>query len=111
MLYLDFTAGNNAYKLRLNTRAVIALEKAIGCSPLAIFGDGSTIPTVSTMVQILHAALQPYEHNITLEKAYDIFDSYIEDGNTPIDFIKVIIELYKVSGILKLDEEVTAKNA
>ena len=108
MVYLDFTAGNSVYKLRLNTRASVALEKAIGCNPLAIFGDGNTIPTVSTMVHVLHAALQPLEHNITLEKAFDIFDSYIEDGNTPLDFIKVIIELYKVSGIMK---EETPKNA
>ena len=61
------------------------------------------------MVYILHAALQPMEHNITLEKTFDIFDSYIEDGNTPTDFIKVIMELYKVSGIVK--EEDTQKNA
>ena len=109
MLYLDFTAGNETYKLRLNTRNTVALEKAIGCNPLAIFGDGSEVPTVTVMVQILHAALQAYHHNITLDKAYDIFDSYIEDGNTPIDFICVIIEVYKVSGILKVDNN--PKNA
>ena len=46
MIYVDFTAGNKNYRLRLNTRNTIALEKALGTNPLAIFGDGETLPTV-----------------------------------------------------------------
>ena len=112
MLYLDFEAGNKAYKLRLNTRATVALEKAIGCSALGVFGDGSTLPTVETMVHILHCALQPYEHNMTLDKAFEIFDDYIADGKTPMDFIQVIMDLYEVSGIIKINKEAEeVKNA
>ena len=36
-----------------------------------------------------------------MEDAYDIFDSYIADGNSATDFITVILEVYKVSGIVK----------
>lgn len=101
MMYYDFKAGNNEYKLRLNTRSTVALEKQLGCNPIMIFGaNGDSIPTVSTMVVILHASLQAYEHGITLEKAYDIFDAYLEDGNTAVDFVKVIMEIYKASGIV-----------
>ena len=57
MLYYDFTAGNKDYKLKLDTRSIVSLEKKIGCNPLAIFGKGDTIPTVSTMVAVLHASL------------------------------------------------------
>ena len=104
MMYYDFKAGNNEYKLRLNTRSVIQLEKQLGCNPIMIFGaDGDNIPTVSVMVGILHASLQAFEHGITLEKAYDIFDKYLEDGNTSVDFVKVIMEVYKVSGIVPKD--------
>ena len=105
MMQQEFEAGNKAYKLRLNTRNTIALEKAIACNPLAIFGNGDTIPTITIMVQILHASLQAYHHNITLEAAYDIFDQYIADGNSATDFIKVILEVYKVSGLIKGDTE------
>ena len=101
MMYYDFKAGDREYKLRLNTRSTVALEKQLGCNPIMIFGaDGNSIPTVSTMVVILHASLQAYEHGITLEKAYDIFDAYLEDGNTAVDFVKVIMEIYKASGIV-----------
>lgn len=100
-MYYDFKAGNNEYKLRLNTRNTIALEKQLGCNPIMIFGaDGESIPTVSAMVVILHASLQAYEHGINLEKAYDIFDEYIADGNTAVDFVKVIMEIYKASGLV-----------
>lgn len=58
MVYVDFTAGNKDYKLRLNTRNTVALEKALGCNPLAIFGNGEEIPTITTMVNILFYSLQ-----------------------------------------------------
>lgn len=109
MMYTEFTADNKEYKLRLNTRSIIALEKQLGCNPLSIFGDGDKIPTITTMVSILHAALQQYEHGISLNDAANIFDAYLADGNTITDFIPVIIDLYKVSGLIA-NGEVEQKN-
>ena len=103
MNYIDFKAGDKEYKLRLNTRNIVGLEKAIGCNPLGIFGEGDTVPTVTVMVQILHSALQQYQHNITLNDAYDVFDAWLDDGNSSVDFVKVILEIYKASGIVPKD--------
>lgn len=108
MVYVDFTAGNKDYKLRLNTRNTIALEKSLGCNPLAIFGDGSSLPTITTMVSILYYSLLQLNHGISLEDAYSIFDDYLEDGHSATDFINVILDIYKVSGIIK--EGNTEKN-
>lgn len=105
MLYVDFNAGNNAYKLRLNTQNIVALEKALGCNPLMIFGKGDSIPSITTMVTILHASLQQYQHNITINEAYKIFDAYLEDGNAMTDFISVIVEIYQASGIMPKEIE------
>lgn len=107
MLYFDFEAGNKAYKLRLNTRNTVTLEKALGCNPLSIFGAGDTIPTITTMVTILWASMQQYHHGITLNDAYDIFDTYLEE-HSATDFIPVILEIYKVSGIVP--KQVEEKN-
>ena len=104
MMYTEFTAGNKEYRLRLNTRAIVALEKQLGCNPLSIFGDGETIPSVTTMVAILHASLQPYNHGITMNDACDIFDAYLEEHQMT-EFLQVIIDIYKVSGLIK-DTEV-----
>ena len=100
MNYIEFEAGNEIYKLRLNTRDVVALEKRINCNPLAIFGDGETIPTITIMVNILHASLTQYHHGIKLEDAYNIFDRYLE-AHTMTDFIPVILDIYKASGLIK----------
>ncbi len=108
MMYYDFEVGNKVYKLRLNTRNTIALEKALGCNPLALFGDGDTLPTVSQMVNVLWASLQAYEHGISLNDTYDIFDKYLE-SHTMTDFFSVIVEVYKVSGLMP-SGEVIEKN-
>ena len=109
MNYVEFHAGDKDYRLKLSTRSTVSLEKQLGCNPVAIFGSGDTIPTITTMVRILHASLQSYEHGITLDDAYDIFDKWLEDGHVMTDFISVIIDIYKVSGILK-DTEEASKN-
>lgn len=105
MMFLDFTAGEKTYKLRLNTRNTVALEKQLGCNPLSIFGEGDTIPTVTTMVSILHASLQQYNHGINLNDAYDIFDTWLADGHLVTDFLPIILDIYKASGIIKTDEK------
>lgn len=103
MNYVDFTAGNREYKLRLTTRAIVALEKSLNMNPLAIFGNGDKIPTITVMVQILHASLQALEHGITLDTAYGIFDAWLADGHAMTDFIAVIIDIYKASGLIQGD--------
>lgn len=101
MDYIEFTIGNKDYKLRMNIRATIALEKQLGCNPLAIFGDGDKLPTITTMIAILHASLQQYQHNFNLNDAADLFEKWLEEGHTPTDFLPVIIDIYKASGIIK----------
>lgn len=114
MNYVNFTAGDKDYKLRLNTRNIIALEKQLGCNPLNIFGNGDTVPSITTMVAVLHASLQQYNHGISLNDAYDIFDTYLADGNNTVEFIPVIIEIYRASGIIPKENAIEvdeAKNA
>lgn len=104
MMYVDFNAGGKDYKLRLATRNIVALEKAIGCNPLSIFGNGNEIPSVTTMVNVLWFSLQKFHHGITLTDAYDIFDEYLEEHGMT-DFIAVIVDIYKVSGLIKDDSK------
>lgn len=109
MMYVDFNAGGKDYKLRLNTRNVVTLEKQLGCNPLAIFGDGDTMPTITTLVQVLYCSLLQLNHGVTLEDAYNIFDEYLEDGHSATEFLSVVINIFKVSGLIKSDK-VTEKN-
>ena len=105
MMYYDFNAGGKAYKLRLTTRDIVSLEKQLGCNPISIFGKGDTIPTITAMVNVLHASLQSFHHGISLNDAYTIFDEWLEDDHAMAEFVLVIMEIYKVSGIIKNEAE------
>lgn len=110
MNFVNFTAGGKEYKLRLNTRNIIELEKKLGCNPVSIFDGGDTVPTVTTMVSILHASLQQYNHGITFTDAFDIFDAWMDDGNSSINFVHIILDIYKASGIVPKDVGEAEKN-
>ncbi len=101
MLYCEFEAGNNTYKLRLNTRNTVSLEQKLGCNPVMIFGNGDRVPTVTEMVAILNYSLQAYHHGITMNEAYDIFDNWLDDDHAMTEFIPVIVNIFKVSGLMK----------
>lgn len=109
MMFYEFTAGNKDYKLRLTTRNIISLEKQLGCNPLGIFGNGEVLPTVTQMVAVLHASLQPMQHGIDMAAAFDIFDDFLADGHNMTDFLPVIVEVYKVSGLISKDKEVSSE--
>lgn len=103
-MYFDFEVKEQTYKLRLTTKTTMDLEKKIGCNPIAIFGNGSRIPSVTEMVAILHASLQANNHGMTTERAAEIFDNYLEE-HTVTDFISVIVGIYRASGIIAKESE------
>jgi hypothetical protein len=110
-MYTDFNAGNKDYKLKLSVGSIVALEKRLGKNPVAIFGfdeNNPVIPTVTDMIAILWASAQDAQHGISYSDAQDIFQAWLDDGHIPTDFIKVITDIYKASGIFKRDN--TEKN-
>ena len=112
MIYTELKVANETYKLRLNTQNLIGLEKELGCNPLGIFGDGTTIPTVEQMVNILYYSALQLNHGFTKANAYEVFDNYLSEGNLITDFLTVILEIYKSSGLIAQDlDESAVKNA
>lgn len=111
MLYTTLTVKDYNYKCRLSAKACVDLEKKLGTNPLNIFvdmaGDTVKLPSLGTMLTILHCSLQQYEHGITMDKIYEIYDSYIAEGHTQMDLIPVLIDIYKVSGLIpeEIEEE------
>ena len=103
MMYHTLVINGEEYKLRLNTRDIVALEKKLGCNPMGIFTGvgGAKIPTVTDMTMVFHASLQQYHHGKKLEDAQDLYDAWInEEGHSMTDFVNEIMELYRVSGII-----------
>lgn len=109
MNYVEFKAGEQTYKLRLDTKSLILLERSLKKNPISIIQDclvkvngkvEFVPPTVTVMTNILHAALQPFHQGTSPEKTYEIFDAWIDDGHQVSDFENVILELYYNGGLL-----------
>ena len=113
MLYYNWTVGGKDYKCRLTARACVDLEKKLGENPLNVFikiaNANGALPSVGDMVTILHASLQSMEHGISLDRAYELYDQYVDEGHTLVEFIPVILEIFKVSGFFNVETE--GKNA
>lgn len=109
MNYTVITIKGTDYRCRLNARNCVELEKKLGKNPINVFtalmGEAS-YPRVEEMVLIFHASLQAYNHKISLDDAYELFDDYVEEGHTIIDFIPFLLEVFKVSGFFPSDDEV-----
>ena len=107
MLYTDFEAGGKKLKLRLTSRACVELEKKLGRNPVAVFMDISKggLPTLSDMVAILHACLQPLEHGYTETAVYSLYDEDVDEGHNLYDLVPVLIEVFRVSGLMPGDTQ------
>ena len=104
MLYTTVNVGDKEYKCRLNAKACVDLEKKLGTNPLNIFVAISTsneVPKIEDMIAIFHASLQCYEHGISIEETYSIYDKFIDDGKTLMDFIPIVVDIFRVSGFFK----------
>lgn len=101
MKYTIFTVKGVEYKLRLTGAVIVVLEKKLGGrNLLSILMDaqGGDMPTVHDILLILHSAIQKFHHGITLDQMHTLFDDYVDEDNTYMDLIPVLMEVLKVSG-------------
>lgn len=101
MLYTVFTVGDKEYKLRATASSIIEIEKRLGGkNPLDILMaiEGGELPPVSSILYILHGSMQKFHSKTDLQRVMQIYDEYIEAGNTYMDIIKVLMDVFRVSG-------------
>lgn len=99
--YAVWQIGDESYKLKLTTAAIVELETRYKVNLLELLqADTSTsVPPLSVMLDVVHAALQKYHHGIKKPEVYDMFDRYEEEGGSQLKFYaSVFIDLYTVSG-------------
>ena len=109
MLFHIIKIGETEYKCKINTNGLVSLERRLKGNPLNIFmtiGDENfTLPKIEDLLIIFHESLTTYQHGISMDDVYDIFDKYIEDGKTIVDFINEIVEIFNVSGLLPKEKK------
>lgn len=101
-MYVELIIGDESYKLRLTTKASVALEKALGYNPISMLMDidSGVMPKLNDVLIMLQAMLQTYHHGYSLDKVYDLFDKYVADGKGMFDLIPVFVEVFQMSGYL-----------
>ena len=109
--FVELTIGKETYKLKMKTRDIVKLESKLGKSPLNILMEAQegALPTIEDMLTILWASLQQFHHGYTLESVYDLYDAFIEEGNSMLELLPIVIDVLSVSGYIKMDEPVTTK--
>lgn len=112
MLYTTIIIDNYEYKLRLSAKSCVELEKRLNGNPLNVFMriEQGVLPTLETLLIMLHQSLQDYQHGITMDNVYTMYDKYCAGGHNMMDLIQVLIEVLKVSGFMPQDGE-QVKNA
>ena len=90
--------GEEEYKLKLKTSTLCSLEEKLGTSLLNVLNSNG-LPALSVMLTIAHYALKDYNANLKYKDVQDMFDNYIDNGGSQLEFFSnVIMEVYKVSG-------------
>lgn len=106
-MYHTLNTGKNQYKLRLDAKSAVAVERALGKSLFALFGEGNIneLPTTEETAIVLHGALQKFRHGVSYEDAFEIIDEYIENGGTYVGMFEELVKTLQVSGFFKVPEK------
>ena len=116
MIYTEWKIGEKEpLKLRLRARDCVQLEKTLGTNPLNVMMSMETrdeLPSLTSMITIIHASLQCYHHGIKMEDVLNYYDEYIEAGGSQVDLLELITDVFDTSGFLpKGKDEELEKNA
>jgi hypothetical protein len=93
----------NDYKLRLDSARLVELEAKLGNkSPLSIFTEAgeNSMPPLGKLLLVLHYSLIAFNHSKKLEDTYKIYDDFVAEGGDITGLVNVIIEVFKVSGLI-----------
>lgn len=91
-----WNVAGREYRLKLNADMICRLEEKYGKSLLSFIDD---LPPLPVMLTIIQAALKPWEHGIKYEDVKNLYDKWIEEGNSQTElFTKVILPVFVVSG-------------
>lgn len=93
-----WTVAGVDHKLKLTTGWITKLENKYRTNVMNLI-TASDIPPLSVMLTIIQAAMIPWEHNMKLEKVYDLYDRWLEeDGSQGELLTKVVLPTLAVSG-------------
>lgn len=111
-MYTELIINGETYKLRLNTKNSIQLEKALGYNPINLLMafESGKMPKLTDMIIILQYMLQCYHHGYNVDKTMELFDDYVAEGKGMFDLVPIFIEVFKQSGYITEPTEDTGED-
>lgn len=108
MNYTELIIKGESYKLKLTTKASVSLERALGYNPISMLMDieKGKMPKLNDVLIMLQAMLQTYHHGLNMDKVFDLFDEYVEDGGSMFDLIPVFVKVFEQSGYMSASNKV-----
>lgn len=67
-------------------------------SHISTLMQNQDIPKLKTAIMIVHGCLQALEHGYIVDKAYDLYDEYVENGGMLMNLIMALVKSSK-SGV------------
>lgn len=104
--YAIWKVGEEEYKLKFSSAAVVEAESKLGKGMLRSMED---IDKVSVQVIFLWAALQKFNHGIDLSNVYDMYDEYMDCGGSLEQLLDIIMNTLEVSGFIKEEQKKKAE--
>ena len=91
-----WTVKGRDYRLKLKASTIGKLDNKYRQNIMNLVED---MPSLSVMLTIIQAAMEPWEHGIDYPDIQKIYDSWTEEGGNQVDlFKKVVIPTLVVSG-------------
>lgn len=107
MNYTIIKLASQEYKARLDAKACVSLEERIGTNPVNVLlvTREDKLPKLKDLLMIIHASLQQYQHNVTLDDVYKMWDKELESGSSIDKLLEIIVKIFQDSGLITKDEE------
>lgn len=97
--FIIWKIGEEEYRLKLTTGEISRLEQMYGGSLINLLNTETGMTPLCTMLDIVHGGLQKFNSNIDRSDVNDMFDRYIDEGGSQIEFLSdVLVPLFQVSG-------------
>lgn len=105
--FYTLVVGDEEYKLCFSSANIVSLEEKLGSGLMTILGDEAEMSKIGVQVVLLHAALQKYEHGISINDTYGIYDSIVQqsEGNGIAGVIDAIVGALRASGFIPEEAE------
>lgn len=80
--YIEWNVGENTYKLKLSTQAIVDIERHYNNrSLISLVGDNEVVTSFDFMCNLFYFSSKKYE-KLKVSDIYDLIDEYLEEEKT-----------------------------